>query len=814
MHPRSIRRLFASALLTLASTLPAGGCGGDRARPSAAGLVVIETSALPRAIAGSPYETEVAATGPNPPLVYLVSGGRLPDGLALDSATGRVAGWPRAAGRHRVEIEVRDGAGAAGARDASFAAARRAFDVVVDAGPLTILPFAPPPSEYGASFAHRFEAAGGEAPYRFEVASGSLPAGLSIAPDGMLSGAPSAAASPYRPRVEVTDARGARASREFELRVVVAPLVIATRALADAAVNAPYDATPTLLPVGAGAPFHWSIESGAPPPGIALDPSSGRLHGRATATGDFAFRLAARDALGQTAQRDLVLHVHPGPVLTSVSPSRSGRVDARITLVGQAFQPGMTVAFGVASPVAATVTDPTRASVVASHGPAQSGPVAVRIENPDGGWFEKEAGFRFPWRDVQFVADGVRGGARDHARGLAAGDVDGDGLCDLAHVGSAGIEVVRPVGPTYHGAWTTKVVRSDGAFNDVRLADVDADGDLDLVVTRSSTTDTIEVYKNDGAGGFPSTASAVTTYPRPSAFHYPFGLATGDVDADGLVDVALTSGRGNQGTLWIYRGLGDGSFTLLHEAAGTIFEAAGGCFGPNSVELADLDGDGRDDVVVSDAFPAACAPGQTCPSTAGANEHAGAPDFAAWTALCGPGGTPTGWSVARLSGRFGRLDGDNTGLAVYDHDGDGRLDLAVFGGYLNQRGQGVAFLAGDGRGRFTERMTVPTLVNRRFGARLDANGDGCDALCRAHPSWHPPAPPRNPTRTADSRRAHPPTAVRTRTHPGRRRLAPRGQRHEPEALGGGEGRTACPSDSGNPRLPRVHPRTTAPPVVR
>ena len=45
--------------------------------------------------------------------------------------------------------------------------------------------------------------------------------------------------------------------------------------------------------------------------------------------------------------------------------------------------------------------------------------------------------------EVDFVAQGVKGGARDRSRGIAAGDVNHDGLCDLAHVGSQGIEIIR-----------------------------------------------------------------------------------------------------------------------------------------------------------------------------------------------------------------------------------------------------------------------------------------------------------------------------------------------------------------------------------
>jgi hypothetical protein len=78
----------------------------------------------------------------------------------------------------------------------------------------------------------------------------------------------------------------------------------------------------------------------------------------------------------------------------------------------------------------------------------------------------------------------------------------------------------------------------------------------------------------------------------------------------------------------------------------------------------------------------------------------------------------------RVSRAFGRLDGDNPGCALYDHDGDGRLDLAVFGGYQDLRGRGVAFATGDGRGGFLERFTQPTAYDRRYGAALDANLDG------------------------------------------------------------------------------------------
>jgi hypothetical protein len=271
-------------------------------------------------------------------------------------------------------------------------------------------------------------------------------------------------------------------------------------------------------------------------------------------------------------------------------------------------------------------------------------------------------------------------------------------------------------------------VRSYGAFNDVRLADVDRDGDLDVFASRSSTVETIDVHLNDGKGGFPAAASRATEYAKPASFHNPHSIDVGDVDGDGVPDVALTSCRGNQSLVVVMRGTGDGSFVEAHRADGTIHDAGAGLWAANAVVLGDLDGDGRDDLVVTDSFPAACLPPSSCPSTPATNLHPGAADVCAWRAISGPGGVPGPWLGVRLSTGDARLDGANEGLALYDHDGDGRLDLGVFGGYQDVRGRGIAFLSGDGAGGFTERLALVTSYNRRFGARLDANLDGFDDL--------------------------------------------------------------------------------------
>jgi hypothetical protein len=694
---------------------------------------------LPAAATGRLYEATIEARVPHAPPWWRVVGGRLPDGVSLDGETGRLFGWPRTEGAFRFTLEVRDGQDERGPRDVVVAAATRRFDLRVDRGPVAILPGFVPPMPYGQAVEHRFETAGGTPPIRFSVVGGRLPTGVVLTPEGTLAGAPTEAKNPYAVVVRATDAADGFAEAEFPLTVVLPPIAVATKSLPDAALAYPYDRTLSALPRGAGDPLAWRVVPGLGdlPPGLWLD-GTGRFRGVTTSVGLFAFRVEVEDPIGDVASRDLSIRVNPGPVLEAVTPTTlppATSSDPRVVLAGQGFQPGMTATFGIAAPIDVDVVDATTARVTPPTpplAPVQSGVVAVSIANPDGGTHTKTAAFRYPLATVEFVAQGVKGTARGGSRGVAAGDLDGDGFSEVVHVGGSGIEILRcghSANGAYANTWTSKVVRSDGSFDDVALADVDADGDLDLVVTRSATSqESVEVYKNDGKSAFPSSASVVTPYAKPPSHHNPHSLAVGDVDGDGVPDVAFTSSRGNQGVVYVFRGLGNGSFVEVHSTLDDVWSSEGGLWGANAVALGDLDGDGRDDLVVTDTFPCACAPGSSCPSTPSTNLHPGADVFAAWTALCGPGGVPGAWHPVKTTATYARLDGDNEGVALYDHDGDGLFDVAVFGGFQDVRGQGVGFFRGDGTGALVERFVQPTAYDRRFGARLDANLDAADDL--------------------------------------------------------------------------------------
>lgn len=123
--------------------------------------------------------------------------------------------------------------------------------------------------------------------------------------------------------------------------------------------------------------------------------------------------------------------------------------------------------------------------------------------------------------------------------GVTAGDVDGDGLCDLYFCGlQGGNKLYRNLGQWRFEDATEKAgVGCPGQFSTgAVLADVDGDGDLDLLV--NSIGGGTRLFLNDGKGVFSE---------RPdSGLSRKFGatsMALADIDGDGDLDLYVTNYR-------------------------------------------------------------------------------------------------------------------------------------------------------------------------------------------------------------------------------------------------------------------------------
>ncbi|HWY54570.1 MAG TPA: FG-GAP-like repeat-containing protein [Terriglobales bacterium] len=224
---------------------------------------------------------------------------------------------------------------------------------------------------------------------------------------------------------------------------------------------------------------------------------------------------------------------------------------------------------------------------------------------------------------VPYAADSA---ANPHTVGIVAADINGDGKPDLAFVNNFGSTIFAPTSADVGVLINNGTNSRSGNFNTVvntpllstvatelTAADVNGDKKLDLVVPLYGVCasnvctppgSAVAILLGNGDGTFQA-ESDFSLVNNGTTYLNPYDAAVGDLNGDGKVDLAVTMQDVTGATqgIAVALGNGDGTFqtpTLLQSSPQNPQFASQPL--PGYVKIADMDLDGRPDLVYTNAL--------------------------------------------------------------------------------------------------------------------------------------------------------------------------------------------------------------------
>ncbi|MCI0584845.1 MAG: VCBS repeat-containing protein, partial [Chloroflexi bacterium] len=262
-----------------------------------------------------------------------------------------------------------------------------------------------------------------------------------------------------------------------------------------------------------------------------------------------------------------------------------GDPDLALTHLGESFSPLSTVAVLFVGP-----SGPGEPLIV----PVGLRPSGVAIADLDGDGLNDLSVGNFQSGSVSIISNEGSGvfttiqgldsssGSNEGPSAIEVGDLDGDGLPDIAVTEDGFFPAPQGSLIVFLGAggglFGPALLQGEGARNDLRLADVDHDGDLDVATATDGGV--LSVFENDGQAGLSETLLELGAISG--------GIDLVDLDDDGNLDAVSCDQETD--VLSVARGLGDGSFATNGRM--DLSQT------PNGMTLTDVDGDGVGDLLL------------------------------------------------------------------------------------------------------------------------------------------------------------------------------------------------------------------------
>ena len=292
-------------------------------------------------------------------------------------------------------------------------------------------------------------------------------------------------------------------------------------------------------------------------------------------------------------------------------------------------------------------------------------------------------------------------------------DVNADALPDLVVTSGSGnrpIESLLNLGPRHSGdapGFSRSIAMSgDPLSRDVTLASVNADagfadynGDGRADLTYRSVTDRIYFFPNDGNTGWGQRRELGTGAALPSRFSRRTDVRQADLDGDRRIDLVQSFDRGRYLRVWYC--LAEGRYS-----SPVVWSCDNGCDFTNGVQLVDVTGDQRTDLV------------RLTPSRVEYQPGTGFGTFGDARALSIPSGSMTRRDLT--AARLVDVTGDGLSDLVVGPDSSGLLRLSVNHG-------------GSALGDWVRFVGAPRAGDRYAKLRWgDMTGDGATDLVRLH----------------------------------------------------------------------------------